>query len=68
MTLPLSAKIEIAAKAMHHNRFGERKGAWEWFIWTHPDIAEIYRENARVALQAIEQAEGASPEMGEVLQ
>lgn len=48
-----SAAIEIAAEAMYLNRFGGKHGPWLLFKLNHEDMAEIYRENARVALKSV---------------
>lgn len=49
-------KVEIAAEAMFHNRFGDHKGSWDRFKVNHPDVAAVYQENARVAIDAIDRA------------
>ena len=46
-------KIEVAAEAMYRHR---KLGMWKSLNYRHPDIASIYRENARVMLGAIEKA------------
>lgn len=50
-------KVEVAAEAMFVNRFGDKHGLWDRYKHTHPDIANIYRDYARVALEALERGE-----------
>jgi hypothetical protein len=58
VTPPLDAKeIERVAKALYEHRYGDSlNGPWHEFIGRKPDIAEIYRENAKVAIAAYRQA------------
>ena len=47
------ALIETAAEALFLNRFPAKYGPWARFKYQHPDIAEIYRNSAHVALSAV---------------
>jgi len=45
--------IEAIAKALYEHRYG---GDWSIFKQKHKDIADIYIENASVAIKAYEDA------------
>ncbi len=49
-------KIEVAAAAMYQSR---NLRTWKTLQYHRPDIAQIYRENARVMIGAIKEAETA---------
>ncbi len=52
--MTLKDKIEIAAEALYQSR---NLRTWKTLQYHRPDIAEIYRENARVMIGAIEEAQ-----------
>lgn len=52
--MTLEEKIEVAAEALYRHR---NLGTWGRLNYLRPEIARIYRENARVMIGAIEQAE-----------
>ena len=52
--MTLEDKIEVAAAAMYQSR---NLRTWKTLQYRRPDIAQIYRENARVMIGAIEEAE-----------
>lgn len=54
VVLPAHAK-EAVARALFAHRYDRRHGPWERFVYAHPDLAEIYRENAQAALVAVRQ-------------
>lgn len=53
-------RIEIAAVAMWRHRASDAELGWKGMTWNEfqtrkPDIAEIYRENATVAVKALDE-------------
>ena len=54
--MTLEDKIEVAAAALYQFR---NLRTWKTLQYHRPDIAQIYRENARVMIGAIETAEAA---------
>lgn len=46
--------VDIVAEALWRHRWGSSDQTWENFKETKPDIAKIYRDNAAVALLAME--------------
>jgi hypothetical protein len=47
-------KAEWCAEALFKHRFPKREGGWETMQHDHPDIAMVYRENARAFLKAVD--------------
>jgi len=56
--LPLKDRVEIGAEAMWKRRWCEidRTATWDDFTRNKPDIAQIYRDNARVVIDALASA------------
>jgi hypothetical protein len=51
--------IEHVARALyehHGDCFPKSKGGWAMFCELKPDVAQIYRDNARVAIEAMQSA------------
>jgi hypothetical protein len=45
-------RLEAVAEALFRHRWPKRNQSWEFIKLTEPDIAKIYLDNARVALNA----------------
>jgi hypothetical protein len=56
MAMTTTDKVEAVAEALYTHRYGTANGSWDEFRRRKPDIAEIYRDNARVAIKAVAEA------------
>ena len=53
-------RLEAVAAALFRHRWPRRNQSWEYIKQAKPDIAQIYLDNARVALDAAARAERSS--------